>query len=137
MSECAIRALQAQVVDGQKTYRVVTAVGLQDQPLPKGQYKILPNHVRLRDGNMHSYAPADLTPDEMHRLVNELRAPDFLAANPVLQASYAHYAFVSIHPFADVNARAALALASVFLYLARSIPLLILVEHRTAYFTSL
>jgi Fic family protein len=137
MSEAAIRALHAQVVEGQKTYRVVTAVGLQDQPLPRGEYKVLPNHVRRRDGNMHSYAPADLTPDEMHRLVNELRAPDFLAANSVLQASYAHYAFVSIHPFADGNGRVARALASVFLYRARSIPLLMLVEHRPEYFASL
>jgi Fic family protein len=137
MSEAAIRALHAQIVEGQKTYRVLTAVGWQEQPLPKGQYKVLPNHVRRRDGKMHSYAPADLTLDEMHRLVNELRTADFLVAHPVLQSSYAHYAFVSIHPFADGNGRVARAVASVFLYRARSIPLLMLVEHRPEYFTTL
>jgi Fic family protein len=137
MSEAAVRALHEKVVEGQKTYRVVTAIGLQEQPLPKGQYKILPNHVRRRDGAMHSYAPADLTPDEMHRFVNELQTPDFLAAHSVLQASYAHYAFVSIHPFADGNGRVARALASAFLYRARSIPFLMLVEHMPEYFKSL
>ena len=86
---------------------------------------------------MHSYAPVHITPEEMHRLVVELRSKEFLAANSVLQASYAHYALVSIHPFADGNGRVARALASVFLYRDRSIPLLMLVEHRPEYFTSL
>ena len=114
ISEAAIRALHSQVVEGQKTYRVLTSVGWQDQPLPKGQYKVLPNHVRRRDGEMHSYAPVDITPEEMHRLVVELRSKEFLAAKLVLQASYAHYALVSIHPFAYGNGRVARALASVF-----------------------
>lgn len=65
ISEAAIRALHAQLVSAQETYRVVTAIGLQDHPLPKGQYKLLPNHVRRRDGEMHSYAPADLTPADV------------------------------------------------------------------------
>ena len=137
ISEAAIRTLHEQVVAGQSTYRVVTAIGLQDQPLPKGEYKVLPNHVRTRDGAMHSYAPVDLTPAEMHRLVSELRSESFIAAHPVIQASYAHYAFVAIHPFADGNGRVARALASVFLYRARSIPLLILADQKGEYFSSL
>ncbi len=137
ITEAAIRALHEQVVKGQRTYRVVTPIGLQEQPLPKGQYKVLPNHVRRRDGKMHSYAPADLTPAEMHRLVSELRSEAFLAAHPVLQASYAHYAFVVIHPFADGNGRVARALASVFMLRARSIPMLILADQRYEYFGAL
>jgi Fic family protein len=137
ISEAAVRTLHEELVAGQDTYRVVTAIGIQDQPLPKGQYKVLPNHVRRRDGNMHSYAPVDFTPAEMHRFVTELRSDMFLGAHPVLQASYAHYAFVAIHPFADGNGRVARALASVFTYRANSIPLLILADQREPYFAAL
>jgi Fic family protein len=137
ITEAAIRSLHEQVVAAQETYRVVTAIGFQNQPLPKGQYKALPNHVRGRDGKMHSYAPVDVTPAEMHRLVQELRSEAFSAAHPVLQASYAHYAFVVIHPFADGNGRVARALASVFMYRARSIPLLILADQKQEYFNAL
>jgi len=86
---------------------------------------------------MHSYAPVDLTPAEMYRLVNELRGENFLAAHPVLQASYAHYAFVAIHPFADGNGRVARALASVFMCRALSIPLLVLAEQKRSYLAAL
>ncbi len=86
---------------------------------------------------MHSYAPVELTPAEMHRLVTELRSEAFLAAHPVLQASYAHYAFIVIHPFADGNGRVARALASLFMYRARSIPLLILSDQKQEYFAAL
>jgi Fic family protein len=136
-TEAAIRTLHAQVVAGQKTYRVVTAVGFQEQPLPKGVYKILPNHVRRGDGKPHAYAPVDVTAVEMHRLVEEMRSEHFLTAHPVLQASYAHYALVAIHPFSDGNGRVARALASVFVYRARSIPFLVLADQLPPYFAAL
>ena len=71
ISEAAIRALHEEVCRAQDTYRVMTAIGPQEQALPKGQYKILPNHVRTRKGTDHSYAPVDVTPAEMARLVGE------------------------------------------------------------------
>ena len=52
----------------------------------------------------------------MHRLIEQIRTPEFEAAHPALQASYCHYAFVVIHPFADGNGRVARALASTFFY---------------------
>lgn len=137
ITEAAVRTLHAQVVAGQKTYRVVTSVGFQEQPLPKGEYKLLPNHVRRADGKPHAYAPADVTTAEMHRLVEELRSEYFLTAHPILQASYAHYSLVAIHPFSDGNGRVARALASVFLYRARSIPFLVLVDQLRPYFAAL
>jgi len=85
----------------------MTTVGPQEQALPKRQYKIMPNHVRTRKGADHSYAPVDVTPAEMARLVAELRSDAFLTAHPVLQAAYAHYGLVAIHPFADGNGRVA------------------------------
>lgn len=137
ISEAAIRTLQEQVTRAQSTYLVNTAVGPQEQPLPKGQYKALPNHVRTRKGTNHSYAPVDATPAEMARLVAALRSDAFLAAHPVLQAAYAHYGLVVIHPFADGNGRVARALASTFTYRAISMPIVILSEHKDAYLDAL
>jgi Fic family protein len=137
ISEAAIRVLHEEVCRAQATYRVMTAVGPQEQPLTKGRYKALPNHVRTRDGVDHSYAPVDVTPAEVYRLVEELRSDAFLAGHPVLQAAYAHYAFVVIHPFADGNGRVARALASCFTYRAVSMPIVILSEHKDTYLDAL
>jgi len=137
ISEAAIRVLHEVVCQAQPTYRVMTAIGPQEQPLPKGRYKSLPNHVRTRDGIDHSYAPVDVTPGEMARLVAEIRSDAFLAAHPVAQAAYAHYALVVIHPFADGNGRVARALASAFTYRAISMPIVILSEHKDVYLDAL
>jgi prophage maintenance system killer protein len=81
---------------------------------------------------MHARASA-----EMHRLVETLRSVHFQAAHPALQAAYAHYALVPVHPFADGNGRVARALASVFLRRAVGIPLLLWGDQRTEYFEGL
>jgi Fic family protein len=137
ISEAAIRALHQEVCRAQQTYSVMTAVGPQEQPLPKGQYKVLPNHVRTRKGVNHSYAPVDMTPPEMARLIEEMRKEEFLAAHPVLQAAYAHFGLVVIHPFADGNGRVARALASTFTYRAISMPIMILSEQKIIYLEAL
>src|ERR1035437_6092547 len=138
ISEAAIRVLHEEVCRAQSTYRAITPLGFQEQMLIKGRYKVLPNHVfHTRDGADHSYAPVDVTPVEMARLVSELRSEAFLAAHPVLQASYAHYSLVVIHPFADGNCRVARALASVFAYRAISMPIVILSEHKNTYLDAL
>lgn len=137
ITEAAIRVLHEEVCRAQATYRVMTAVGPQEQALTKGRYKVLPNHVRTRDGEDHSYAPVDVTPMEMARLVNELRGDAFAAAHPGIQAAYAHYGLVVIHPFADGNGRVARALASAFTYRAISMPVVILSEHKENYLDAL
>jgi Fic family protein len=137
ISEAAIRVLHEEVCRAQATYRVMTAVGPQEQALTKGRYKVLPNHVRTRDGVDHSYAPVDVTPAEMARLISELRSEGLMAAHPVLQAAYAHYGLVVIHPFADGNGRVARALASAFTYRAISMPIMILSEHKESYLDAL
>ncbi len=137
ITEAWIRTVHETICAPEKTYRVLTEVGWQEQDLPKGQYKNRPNHVRLTDGTYHAYAPVDRVPDEMHRLLEQIRTPEFDAAHPVLQASYIHYAFVVIHPFADGNGRVARALASVFFYRAESIPLVIFSNQRPAYLDAL
>lgn len=137
VSEAAIRTLHEVVCGAQATYRVMTAIGPQEQELVKGRYKVLPNHVRTRDGVDHSYAPVDVTPAEMQRLVEEMRTEAFLAAHPVIQAAYAHYGLVVVHPFADGNGRLARALASAFTYRAISMPIMILSEHKNTYLDAL
>lgn len=137
IAEAWIRELHNQITISQDTYLVNTPQGPQEQPLRKGEYKIHPNHVRLPDASVHAYAPVDLTADEMHRLCIELNSEEFLSAHPILQASYAHYGLVVIHPFADGNGRVARALGSVFTYRSSSVPLLILVENRQSYLDSL
>lgn len=136
ITEAAIRKLH-EVVCAAQAYRVITAIGPQEQELVKGPYKVLPNHVRTRDGVDHSYAPVDVTPAEMARLVAEMRTDAFLAAHPVFQAAYAHYGLVVIHPFADGNGRVARALASAFTYRAILMPIMILSEHKSSYLDSL
>jgi Fic family protein len=137
VAEAWIRGLHAEVCAAQDVYSVVTALGPQEQVLPKGEYKQHPNHVILRDGRLHAYAPVSKTAQEVQRLVDELQSDAFQNAHPVLQASYSHYAFAAIHPFADGNGRVARALASVYTCRAKSVPLLILVEHRGLYFQAL
>ena len=137
ITEAWIRSLHETLCAPQKTYRVLTEVGWQEQEFPKGQYKVRPNHVRLTDGSFHAYAPVDQVPSEMHRLLEQVRTPEFEAAHPVLQASYIHYSFVVIHPLADGNGRVARALASVFFYRAESIPLVIFSNQRPAYIDAL
>lgn len=137
ISEAWIRALHEKVCAGQEKYRVLTDQGWQEQELPRGTYKTQPNHVRLSDGTMHPYAPVDRVASEMHRLLEQVRTPEFEAAHPIAQASYVHYGFVVIHPFADGNGRVARALASVFFYRALSIPFLVFAYQKNAYFDAL
>jgi len=137
VAEAWIRTLHEVMCQGQTTYSVYTEIGLQEQALPLGKYKVLPNHVLKGDGVTHSYSPVDFVPVEMQRLCAELRTAEFAAAHPVQQASYAHYAFVVIHPFADGNGRVARALASVFTDRALSVPLVVLTEHRSEYYVAL
>lgn len=135
--EAWIRELHRNICQGQKTYLVYTEIGPQEQPLPLGEYKHLPNHVVKKDGKMHAYCPVDMTPAEMYRLCEELRSDVFQAAHPALQAAYAHYGLAVIHPFADGNGRVARALASVYSYRAASIPPLILTDTRQNYYATL
>ncbi len=123
ITEAALRELHRVTCAGQDAYRVLTPVGFQALTLPLGAYKEHPNHVELADGSLHAYAAVDRVGEEMHRLVAEMRSDAFLAAPAVVQAAFAHHAFVAIHPFADGNGRVARLLASVWLLRAASIPL--------------
>lgn len=137
ISEAWIRRLHEEVCTGQETYRVRTAIGTQEQALLRGVYKTASNHVLLADGRFHAYAPPADVPSEMHRLVTQLGSAKFDAAHPLLQAAYAHHALAQIHPFADGNGRVARIVASVFLFRAESIPLIVFASQREPYLDAL
>lgn len=137
ITENWIRDIHTIICKSQDTYRVYTPAGPQEQPFAKGVYKTMPNSPTLLDGRVHAYAPVLDTAPEMQRLIGELRSPLFLDAHPVLQASYAHYAYVCIHPFADGNGRVARSLSSVFLYRNPGLPLIVFADQRNEYYDAL
>jgi len=137
VTEAAIREIHRVTCADDSTYRVLTEHGVQERDLVLGSYKDEPNHVELADETMHAFAPVDLVPDEMHRLVEEMRSEGFSAAHPVVQAAFVHFAFVSVHPFADGNGRVARLLASIPLLRAVSIPLWVEVSDRPRYIDAL
>ena len=137
VSQAGIRDLHVTACAGQETYVAQTPQGPQEQALVLGVYKTLPNHVMKADGSTHSYAPVLDTPPEMARLIDELRSESFQEAHPILQAAYAHYAFVCIHPFADGNGRVSRALASIYLFRGAGIPLVIFADQQVPYYNAL
>jgi Fic family protein len=136
VSEAIIRELHRTVTGPQPTYEAQTPLGRRPVTLPRGEYKHLPNHVLEPDGSVHAYAPPDVVPAEMHRLVEELSGDDIAAVHPPVLAAYAHHALVAIHPFADGNGRVARLLGSAYLLRAASVPLMVwndqAVEYRAA-----
>ena len=137
IADAWIRELHTILCEKQETYLVQTAAGPQQQRLYHGEYKTNPNHVRTKSGQKHAYAPVDMTGPEMERFIKELNSPEFESAHPILQAAYAHYSFVAIHPFADGNGRVARAVASVFTYRKGRIPFFVTSEHKRDYFATL
>jgi len=137
VTEQWIKELHAIICASQETYTVHTQFGPEKRPLPTGAYKTMPNSPTLLDGRQHAYAPVMDTAPEMQRLVNELRSESFLSAHPILQAAYAHYAFVCIHPFADGNGRVSRALSSVYLYRSPGVPLIVFADQRNDYYDAL
>ena len=137
ITEAWIRTLHSIICAGQTTIRVHTDAGVQEQTLQRGTYKTTPNHVRLANGDIHPYAPVAETPHEMARLVKILQSAEFDGLHAVVQAAYAHYAFVWIHPFADGNGRVARALTSVFLLRDASIPFTVYADRKDRYLDAL
>lgn len=139
ISEKWIKELHSVICASQDTYTVYTPTGeKQERKLEKGKYKDAPNSPRnLSSGEKHNYASPIDTPIEMHRFIEELRAKEFLNAHPVLQAAYAHYAYVCVHPFPDGNGRVSRALASVYLYRKASLPLVIFSDQSADYLDAL
>lgn len=71
-----------------------------------GEYKSLPNSVRLRNGEIHHYASPGETPAKMNDLMDWYHSEKD-KMHPVQLAAEFHYRFVCIHPFDDGNGRVA------------------------------
>jgi len=141
INEAYLREIHKAVCEPQKSYNAYTfsdgkRLSIQ-KDLHHGQYKDQPNHVMTTDNTIHSYAPVHETKPEMDRFVRELNSIDFKNAHPINQASYAHYAIVSIHPFSDGNGRVARILSSIFTYKSYYVPFLIFVEDKEDYYSTL
>lgn len=133
-----LRSLHAQVCANQKTYKLYTSAGVVvERLLEHGAYKTDPNNVTLADGNTHWFCPPEQVDQEMTRLHDQMSTPAFEQAHPVVQAAYSHDALTAIHPFSDGNGRTARALASVFLYRAARIPLVIFSDDDERYLDAL
>ena len=141
LTEAAIRELHRVICQSQETYEARISVEgntvIERRPLPKGEYKRLPNHVIKPGNEVLAFAPVGETSREMHRLVEQLHSAAFEAAHPVLQAAFAHYALVVIHPFTDGNGRVARLLASFFLWRGDAVPLLVFAGERAEYLAAL
>jgi len=107
------------------------------EAVPRGEYKAFENYGLLHDGRKRRYAPPGRVAGEVDRLTQEAAGPLLAAAHPVVQSAYLLYAVDAIHPFADGNGRAARAVASLPLYGAVGIPLVVTPRSRHAYLASL
>ncbi len=138
ITQVRVRELHAVLCASQETYVKYGPNGeKQDVPLLKGQYKTEDNHVQLKSGNVHYYAPHISVNAEMERLVENLTSQKYAELHPVDQAAYFHYAFVAIHPFSDGNGRVARALTSIPTYKHFGVPILITFDQRDRYFDAL
>lgn len=70
-----------------------------------GEYKSMPNSVRLKNGEMFHYSSPEETPALMYDLMNWYN--DNTNLHPVELAAWFHYKFIVIHPFDDGNGRVA------------------------------
>ncbi|MDX2972597.1 Fic family protein [Kribbella solani] len=137
ITEAWIRNLHEDLTQGQQSYTVLTPIGFQERPLPRGQYKDTSNEVITRKGERHLYCPVTDTAPEMGRLVEWMHSEEFAESHPVMQATYAHWGLTHIHPFADGNGRVARALASLILLRTVGVPLLITADRKYPYFQAL
>lgn len=103
-----------------------------------GKYKMQPNHVRTRTGELHRFAEPEETPARMEEWVRRFRdhldrtdypLPEFLAES--------HWSFVNIHPFDDGNGRTARLITNYILLRKNLLPIVIKSTDRDRYFGAL
>jgi fido (protein-threonine AMPylation protein) len=107
------------------------------EDVPAGRFKAYENFGLMPDGRLHAYAPVEHVGREVTRLCAEVGSEAFAAAHPVHQAAYLLHATDAIHPFADGNGRVARAVASLPLYRAVGLPLVVTPTSRGEYLDSL
>jgi Fic family protein len=111
--------------DGQSTRKIIVP----------GQYKQIPNSVRLRSGQIHHYASPEDTPILMKELFNEYSK--FSKKHPISVAIATHHEFTAIHPFDDGNGRVARLWTNYILLKYGYPPLIVRAENKNEYLTAL
>lgn len=101
-----------------------------------GQYKSMPNSVKLKNGNIHEYASPEETPALMGNLLDWYHKNE-KTLHPVQLAAEFHYRFVCIHPFDDGNGRVARLLLNYILLKNNYPPVIIKSEDKENYLTAL
>lgn len=100
-----------------------------------GEYKTMPNNVRLSNGEIFEYAaPEDVLPkmQELLDWYNEVGESD-----PIEVAALLHYRFVCIHPFDDGNGRVSRLLMNYHLMRCGLPPVIIKSKDKTSYLRAL
>lgn len=125
LTEQFIRLLNERLLVRPYWKNAITKDGQQTRKeIMPGQYKTLPNSVRLQNGEEFEYTSPTDTPIEMRQLVkwyNENSTKE----HPLLLAALLHYRFVRIHPFDDGNGRVARLLMN-YVLLTNKIPLVVI-----------
>ena len=103
-----------------------------------GEYKLVPNHVKTKTGEIFRFASPEETPAKMNDLINWYR--ESLAdknKNSILLASEFHYRFIRIHPFDDGNGRTARVLMNFILMQFGFPPVIIKTQDKENYISAL
>jgi hypothetical protein len=162
ISESWIRQLHAIVCDGQEVQSdsgnrpaagprphafQLSADGRALEPNPayqarfcallKGEYRTNESYMWIPRNRRRYFSPPCDIPGEVRRLVAELNSEAFTTAHPALQAAFAHYALVAVHPFQDGNGRTSRVLASIYTLRSHLVLPLILSEHGGEYASAL
>lgn len=133
-----IKELHRVLTAHQDTYVGRDTLGnLVTRPLPKGEWKELPNSVEHPDGTKFEYCP----PEHVAHEIDNLLAFHYEHANksvpPDIEAAWLHHRFSLIHPFTDGNGRVARCLATLVLLKANWLPLVITRRDRVSYISAL
>jgi len=119
---------EAMTEDGQTTRRLIKV----------GDYKEMPNSVRLQNGEIFHYASPAETPSQMTDLVDWFREEESKKEfSPIELAALLHYKFVRIHPFDDGNGRISRLLMNYVLFRNNLPPVIIKSEDKKNYLSAL
>lgn len=103
-----------------------------------GSYKMQPNHVKTKTGEIFYFASPEETPAKMNDLMawyNE--AIEQRKLHPIEIASLLHYKFIRIHPFDDGNGRLARILMNLSLMRLGFTPVIIKTQKKDEYYRAL
>jgi len=101
-----------------------------------GEYKKLPNHVLLPNGDIHQYVEPIQVQPQMQELIQWINESD-KKLHPILIASIAHYNLVRIHAFDDGNGRGARIIMNLILMKNNFFPAVIKTETKRKYLKAL